>query len=148
MQNWVDFGTGTLSFAKVSFVFPVSWGMERGEIKRTGGGEKRNESVQGTLGRERKRVRPLPFCPSRRPLHAPDLSISLFSLSFPHFLTISPLKEPLQRREAQGNKRWLEFVIAESPPGVSGNKGKRPQNYWEQGNKKKMKRGHGNGSCV
>ena len=36
---------------------------------------------------------------THRPPRAPDFLISSFSLSFPRFLAISPLKEPLRRRE-------------------------------------------------
>ena len=61
------------------------------EIRRAEAREKGNESVRGTLGGEKKG--------RDRPLHAPDFLISRFSLSFPRFLAISPLKEPLQRRE-------------------------------------------------
>ena len=50
--------------------------MGEGKIKRAGAGEKGNESARGKLGREKKR------------------------LPFPRFLAVSPLKEPLRRREA------------------------------------------------
>ena len=69
----------TLSSAEVSFVFSGGWGIGRGEIKRAGAGEKGN--------------------PSHRPPRAPDFSVSRFSFSFSRFLAISPLKEPLRRRE-------------------------------------------------
>ena len=68
------------SSADVSFVFPVSWGMGRGEIKRAEAGEKGNESAQGTLERA------LPISPARpRLFNFPVLSpcFSPFSCLFP-----------------------------------------------------------------
>ena len=38
---------------------------------------------------------------SHRPPRAPDFSICPFFLSFPSFLAVSPLKEPLRRRESE-----------------------------------------------
>ena len=74
--------------------------MGRGEIKRAEAGEKGNESSWGTLGRERKRrATSAIFGPSHRPPRAPDFLISPFSQSFPRFLAVFPLKEPLGRRD-------------------------------------------------
>ena len=50
---------------------------ERGKIKRLGAGEEGNESAP------------------------PIFLISQFSLSFPRFLAVSPLEEPLQRRDLE-----------------------------------------------
>ena len=75
-------------------IFPVSWGIGRGEIKCAGVGEKGNGSARWTLGREKKKA-----SPSHRPPRVPEFLISLFPLSFPRFLAVSPLKEPLRRRE-------------------------------------------------
>ena len=58
---------------------------------RLGIGDRGNEG-HGSWG-ERKRKRS-----SHRPPRAPDFLISPFPLSFPRFLAVSPLKEPLRRR--------------------------------------------------
>ena len=78
-------GQTALSSAELSFVFPVRWGMGRGKNK-----------ARGSWGEDK-----LPIVP-----HAPPISLlSPFSLSFPRFLAVSPLKEPLRRREARAHQQ-------------------------------------------
>ena len=70
--------------------------MGRGGIKRVGAGDNRKESARGTLGREKRRRESFPA----RPRFFFFL-ISMFCLSFSRFVAVSPLKEPLRRREGR-----------------------------------------------
>ena len=60
---------------------------------RLGNGERRNKA-RGSWG-EGKREQPFPSSPALPRF----FNFPLFSLFSPHFLAVSPLKEPLQRRE-------------------------------------------------
>ena len=63
-------------------------------MKCAGAREKRNERARGTLGRGKKGR--FPSSPAR-----PRFFNLPFLLSFFRFLAVSPLKEPLRRRESE-----------------------------------------------
>ena len=80
------------------FVRAGKWGEVTSKCAKPG--ENRNESVRGTLGREKKRREELPsFRPSVVPCAPPIFHFSCF------FFRPPPLKEPLWRREDATRER-------------------------------------------
>ena len=111
-----------LSSTEVSFIFPVGWGMGRGEIKCTGAGEKGNGSAQATLGREQKRRLALPIVPRTHPIFYFPCFLSLFPFSR-HFRTEGASAEergwePLTKGVGTGSTRYGKWEIQTpcSPP--------------------------------